>query len=483
MSELKHLEPQSVWQWFERLCAIPRPTFHEQAVRQMLVEAAEQRGLKTVVDAKGNVRMIKPATAGMEDRTPVALQAHMDMVAQKGEKSNHDFLRDPITTRIEDGWVWANDTTLGADNGIGLAMGLAVMFSDDIVHPELTLIVTVEEEVGMGGAEALSSDWLHMPYLINLDTEDAGEIFIGCAGGRDASFTLPLDWQSVDARACRIRVSGLRGGHSGVDIDKNHANANVLLARVLGSLYSSIPFSLSSFHGGELRNVITREAEALIVVDEEIALETVSEIAAAIKAEWPEEEHLQIEAEFIDLTSLQVASVENTQKALDLLLSVPNGVLRMSDAFAGVVETSSNIGVVQTTTDGLHIHCLMRSLKETPKDELSLRLTALARMAGAEIALMADYPSWTPNPDSALLKLTSQVFREHYGKEPPLQIIHAGLECGILSGKAPKLDMVSFGPTIRAAHSPKERLEVATVAECWSILVDLLRVMPQRSHE
>ena len=482
MSELQQLQPQSVWDWFSRLCAIPHPSFHEQAIREMLVEAAQQRGLSTEVDAKGNLRITKPATAGMESCVPVALQAHMDMVAQKGESSNHDFLRDPIKTRIEDGWMCADDTTLGADNGIGLAIGLAVMFSDDIAHPELSLIVTVEEETSMGGAEALDPQWLQMPYLINLDTEEAGEIFIGCAGGRDASFTLPLEWQTVKGQACMIRLSGLRGGHSGVDIDKNHANANVLLARVLSSLYARKPFSLCSFQGGELRNVITRAAEAVIVMDEEIARVAVTEIAAVIAAEWAEEQQLQIEVLPVDSASLHATSEEHTQQALDLLLSVPNGVLRMSDAFAGIVETSSNIGVVHTDDDGMLIHCLMRSLKETPKDELSLRLSALARLSGANLSLTADYPSWTPNPDSSLLRLTSEVFSQHYGKQPPLQIIHAGLECGILSGKAPQLEMVSFGPTIRAAHSPKERVEVATVAESWAILVDLLSKIPQQIH-
>lgn len=482
MSELQQLQPQLVWDWFSRLCAIPHPSFHEKAIREMLVKAAQKRGLSTEVDAKGNLRITKPATAGMESCVPVALQAHMDMVAQKGESSNHDFLRDPIKTRIEDGWMYADDTTLGADNGIGLAIGLAVMFSDDIAHPELSLIVTVEEETSMGGAEALDPQWLQMPYLINLDTEEAGEIFIGCAGGRDASFTLPLEWQTVKGQACMIRLSGLCGGHSGVDIDKNHANANVLLARVLSSLYARKPFSLCSFQGGELRNVITRAAEAVIVMDEEVARAAVTEIAAVIAAEWAEEQQLQIEVLPVDSASLHATSEEHTQQALDLLLSVPNGVLRMSDAFAGIVETSSNIGVVHTDADGMLIHCLMRSLKETPKDELSLRLSALARMSGANLSLTADYPSWTPNPDSSLLRLTSEVFSQHYGKQPPLQIIHAGLECGILSGKAPQLEMVSFGPTIRAAHSPKERVEVATVAESWAILVDLLSKIPQQSH-
>lgn len=479
MSEIEQLQPQPVWQWFTRLCAVPRPTFHEQAVREMLVKAAQEYSLKTDIDAKGNLRICKPATAGMENCVPVAIQAHMDMVAQKGADSQHDFQRDPVQTQIKEGWVWANDTTLGADNGIGLAMGLAVIFSEGIAHPELTLIVTVEEEIGMGGAEALSADWLQMPYLINLDTEEAGEIFIGCAGGRDASMTLPLNWQAGKLSACTVRVSGLRGGHSGVDIDKNHANANVLLARVLFGLYAQIPFALGSWQGGELRNVITREAQAVIGLDADTARTAVAPIAAAIAAEWAAETQLNIEvlpAE--DLT--QAATLESTQKALDLLLAVPNGVMRMSEQFKGIVETSSNMGEVKTGTDGLLIHCLMRSLLETPKDEFSLRLAALARMAGANLELTADYPGWAPNADSSLLKLTSTIFARHYGKQPPLQIIHAGLECGILSGKAPHLDMVSFGPTIRAAHSPKERVEIKAVAECWSVLLDLLKSIPPR---
>lgn len=479
MNTLEDLQPQPVWQWFARLCAVPRPTFHEQAVRDMLVQAAHERGLNTDIDAKGNLRIQKPATVGMENYAPVALQAHMDMVAQKGAGSLHDFKRDPIQMQIKDGWIWANDTTLGADNGIGLAMGLAVLFADDVAHPDITLIVTVEEEIGMGGAEALSADWLQMPYLINLDTEEAGEIFIGCAGGRDASITLPLDWQSNQASACRIRVSGLRGGHSGVDIDKNHANANVLLARVLAEIYAQVPFALGSWRGGELRNVITREAEAVIVLDEATAKALLEPIAAVIADEWAEETQLCIEVLAAE-NMLQAASLESTQQALDLLMAVPNGVLRMSPDFEGVVETSSNLGEVRTGADGLLIHCLMRSLLETPKDEFSLRLQALARMAGAKLELTADYPGWAPNPDSALLKLTSDIFERHYGKKPPLQIIHAGLECGILSGKAPHLDMVSFGPTIRAAHSPKERVEIAAVAECWAILLDLLKAIPQQ---
>jgi dipeptidase D len=477
MSEIEQLQPQLVWQWFARLCAVPRPTFHERAVREMLVQAAQERGLKTDIDAKGNLRICKPATQGMENCAPVALQAHMDMVAQKGADSTHDFRRDSIQTRIKDGWVWGNDTTLGADNGIGLAMGLAVLFADDIVHPELTLIITVEEEIGMGGAEALDADWLQMPYLINLDTEEAGEIFIGCAGGRDASITLPLEWQSNQAPACTIRVSGLRGGHSGVDIDKNHANANVLLARILASVYAQKPFALGSWQGGELRNVITREAQAVIVMDEAAARAAVEPIAAAVAAEWAEETQLCIEVLPAE-TLPQAATLASTQKALDLLVAVPDGVMRMSAEFSGIVETSSNIGEVKTSAEGLQIHCLMRSLLETPKDEFSLRLAALARLADARLDLTADFPGWAPNADSPLLKLTSDIFARHYGKQPPLQIIHAGLECGILSGKAPHLDMVSFGPTIRAAHSPKERVKIDAVAECWAILLDLLKSIP-----
>ncbi|MDF7676408.1 aminoacyl-histidine dipeptidase [Neisseriaceae bacterium ESL0693] len=478
-NEIEQLQPQAVWQWFARLCETPRPSFHEKAIREVLVKAAQNRGLAVDVDAKGNLRIRKPATPGMENRMPVAIQAHMDMVAQKESDSTHDFRRDPIRTKVIDGWVWADGTTLGADNGMGLSLGLAVLFSEDIPHPPLTLIVTVEEETGMGGAEAISPEWLDMPYLINLDTEKAGELFIGCAGGFDASLSLPLGWVPNSNEACTIRVSGLRGGHSGIDIDKNHANANLLLARILSSLYAHKPFALVTWQGGQLRNVITREAEATIVAEKAQIERDIVAITAVLRAEWAGEEHLCIEV-LPAKTPDYAASLADTEKALDLMLLVPNGVLRMSEQFAGIVETSSNIGIVETEADELHIHSMMRSLLETPKVEFEQKWRAIARLSQAQLEISGDYPGWAPNVDSGLLHLAQEIFARHYGCEAPLRIIHAGLECGVLGGKAPQLEMISFGPDIRSAHSPKERVNIASVAECWSILLELLKAIPKQ---
>lgn len=480
MNGIEQLQPQSVWYWFSQLCKTPRASFQEAAIREVLITAAQQKGLTTEVDDKGNLRIHKPATSGMEHKAPIAIQAHMDMVAQKGADSNHDFSCDPIHPRIIDGWVWADNTTLGADNGIGLAMGLAVLFSYEIAHPALTLIVTVEEETGMGGAEALPAEWLDMPYLINLDTETSGELYIGCAGGCDASLSLPLNWENNVDEACLIRISGLRGGHSGVDIDKNHANANLLLARLLTSLYAQKPFVLASWQGGELRNVITREAQAIIVGDTAEIKAIVAEQAKIILAEWPQEENLLIEV--LPVTKpAQTINAQETCKVLDILMTVPNGVLRMSDTFQGVVETSSNIGEVKITDQNLQVHFLVRSLLETPKVEVCQKLQAIARLAEATLKISGDYPGWAPDATSGLLKITQQVFTEHFGYEPPLKIIHAGLECGILGGKAPKMEMISFGPDIRAAHSPYERVNIATVLSCWQVLLKLLQAIPDQA--
>lgn len=506
---LAHLQPQSVWQWFAEICAIPHPTFDEHRLGDYIVERAKAAGLAVDKDLKGNIRIQKPATQGMQDHAPVAIQAHFDMVAQKGLQSEHNFATDAIQTRVQDGWVWANDTTLGADNGIGLAMGLAVAFSEDIAHPPLTLILTSEEEIGMGGVQALSPDWLTMAYLINLDSEDAGAVFVGCAGGRNASFskTLPLnDSLNVNAKntefaPLQVTISGLQGGHSGIDIHKGLGNANRLLARLLAQMLSAkvsttdanLPnFCLQTWQGGMLRNVITREATAVIVGDIATLSTELQTQFAIIQAEYQvAEPNLRLELTTIktDLTHNMALSFADTQHFLDLLLSIPNGVLRMSDSFAGVVETSISMGVVNLQSDKhdpkqakFDILCLMRSLAQTPKDAVSDQLQSLARLAGVALTLGDDYPGWQPDPNSVMLAQSQQAFNRFYGKPPTVEVIHAGLECGILKGKAPHLDMISFGPTIRAAHSPKERVEIATVAQTWEILLDLLTHFPKKGE-
>lgn len=493
---ISQLNPATVWQWFAKICAIPHPTFSEHQLGDYIineVEAHGQRyGLTAQKDDKGNIFIQKPASTQLNkhldnqiaNRPAVAIQAHFDMVAQKGEKSAHNFITDPIMPVIQDGWVWATDTTLGADNGIGLAMALAVAFSDDIIHPPLNLILTCEEEIGMGGVQAISPEWLTAPAMINLDSEDEGELFIGCAGGRDATFHLnaQLGETNNNLKPIAITVSGLQGGHSGIDIHKGLGNANLLLSRVLSSLFEASPFQIQSWQGGVLRNVITREASAIVMGDFDKISGLITPIFDTIRAEYQSiEPTLTITAQQASQADSFAISTTDTQRMLNLLRSLPNGVMRMSDNFTGVVETSISTGVVTLQADEtrstatLEIRCLMRSLSETPKDDMSQRLQALADLAGAQVSFSDDYPGWQPDPHSPLLALAQTVMARHFDEAPKLQVIHAGLECGIFKGKAPHMDMISFGPNIRAAHSPKERVEIASVAKTWAVLLDFLK--------
>lgn len=488
-NDIKQLDPAPVWQWFAQICAIPHPTFHERPLGEFILQKVQSEGkafgLTGEMDAKGNIRIQKPASQGMADHAPVAIQAHYDMVAQKGKTSSHDFVTDPITPIIKDGWVWADDTTLGADNGIGLAMGLAVAFSDDIAHPPLTLVVTCEEEIGMGGVQALSPDWLVAPYLINLDSEDEGVLFVGCAGGRDATFSRNFELLDTTTlsnptlSALKVTVSGLQGGHSGIDIHKGVANANLVLARVLSAVFEQSPFYLSQVSGGVLRNVITRDAYAVLVGDKAVIEAVIAKQTAIIAKELATAEpHLAIDIEALAMVD-KVIGLQDSQTVLDVIRIIPNGVLRMSDSFAGVVETSISMGVVSLDHGQFDIRCLMRSLAETPKDDVAQRLTALARQTGMRVELSDDYPGWQPAPSSYLLNQTQPIMAKIFGKAPTVEVIHAGLECGFVSAKNPNMDIISFGPTIRAAHSPKERVEIASVGKTWQVLVELLKQMPK----
>ncbi|WP_204319078.1 aminoacyl-histidine dipeptidase [Pelistega ratti] len=473
--EIVAFTPQPVWQWFSDICAIPHPTFYEQALRDFIIKKAEEKGLSVKRDEIGNILIQKNGTAGMENRARVAIQAHIDMVAQKTVESTHQFETDPIQLRIVDGWLFATDTTLGADNGIGAAMALAIVFSEDIPHPPLDIILTVEEEIGMGGARALSPEWLTAPYLINLDSEDEGALFIGCAGGRDATFSLPFITSMTQGNAYRVQVSGLRGGHSGIDIHTGRANANLVLARVLDVLYHHQPFQLADIKGGTLRNVITREAYADIICQGELPDTLIQTLEATLKAELGDiEPHLQLSV-VKNNTVTEACSVADTAKMIRLIRTIPNGVLRMSTDFKGIVETSISMGVVAVENQSLTIHCLMRSLLETPKDDISQRLQALADLAGATVEISDDYPGWKPDPSSPLLAKCQTLFTNFYGKAPTIEVIHAGLECGILKGHAPKMDMISFGPNIRSAHSPNECVEIASVDKCWQVFCQLLK--------
>lgn len=480
---IRTLEPAAVWQWFADICAVPHPTYYEAELAALIMRRAQEKGLAARQDEKGNLYLSKPAQgAGMAAKAGVILQAHIDMVAQKTPESPHDFVRDPIRPHIRAGWVHADHTTLGADNGIGAAMALAVLFADDIQHPPLEVLLTVEEETGMGGVRAVRGDWLQGRYLFNLDTEENGSIYVGCAGGRDAEIMLPLRQEAVSGERWRITVGGLRGGHSGIDIHRGRGNAIVLLADILNRFSGSPGWHLAAFQGGRLRNVIPREASAEIVLPAGqggALAETLQAAEQEARAELgAHAAQLFVRAEAMAHDG-RAFCAEDSRRAVDLLCALPDGVLHWSNDFPGVVETSICFSVAQSSATQLQAALLMRSLRESPKDALSRRLAALAGLAGARLALAEDYPAWTPDAGSRLLAATQAVFRAHFGSEPKVEVIHAGLECGLMGQRLPQVEMVSFGPTIEDAHTPRERLHINSVADCWQVLLALLKQTPE----
>ncbi len=479
---IRQLAPTPVWQWFADICAVPHPSHQEAALCAHIMARARAHGLAVRQDERGNVYLTKPAHGtDMAAKAGVILQAHIDMVAQKTLATAHDFSRDPIRPRIAGDWVSAEDTTLGADNGIGAAMALAVAFADDIVHPPLEVLLTVEEETGMGGVRAVRADWLQGRYLLNLDSEVHGSLYVGCAGGRDAELTLPLTRHNSEGQRWRIQVNGLLGGHSGIDIHRGRGNAITLLADTLSQLAATLDLRLAELHGGQLRNVIPREAWADIVVPaaQEQALHTLL-ASAEQQARSELGEHgrmLRIRAEAAG-TGGRACGPSDSRHLIDLLLALPDGVMRWSDDFDDVVETSLCLSVAHTEAEQLHICLLMRSLLETPKDALGRRLAAIARLSGASLSLFGDYPGWAPDARSPLLAAAQTVFTRQSGRPPKIEVLHAGLECGLLHQRLPEVAMISFGPTIEGAHTPRERVHIGTVADCWQLLLALLTATP-----
>lgn len=468
------LEPQPLWRHFRTLCETPRPSGHEAALVARLEQWADAQGLAYDRDAFGNLRLRKAATPGHEGAQGVILQAHLDMVAQANAGTSHDFTRDPIQTRLgDDGWLRATDTTLGADNGLGVAAALAILEDDALAHGPLEALFTLEEETSMGGALNLSEGWLEGQWLLNLDSEDRGEVYIGCAGGADVvvEAQLPSAPLGDDEVAVRLSLSGLRGGHSGMDIHEGLGNANRLLVRVLRALEGS-EVRLVDYHGGTLRNALPREAFATLALSADQRENARARVAAM-------EEELRAELAGVDdglalMLGEADAAEALTAQASRLLVAAlhvaPCGVERMSSAVPGVVETSNNLGVISLEAGRFHLCALVRSLRDSATADLAERFKALFELIGARVRVENAYPGWTPQPDSDLLGRFCRLHRERLGSEPAVKVIHAGLECGILGGKYPHLEMISFGPLIRGAHSPDERVEIASVAEFWTLL-------------
>lgn len=478
-NDLMALEPKKVFEFFAEILQIPRPSKKEDKIIEYLLKWGNDRKLETLRDDIGNVLIRKPATKGFEAKPWVCLQSHMDMVCEKNSDKVFDFEKDSIETYIEDGWLKAKGTTLGADDGIGMAMALAILDSDDIEHGNIECLFTVDEETGLSGAEALSEDFLNSRILINLDSEDEGELFIGCAGGKDTMGKIPYELEpSPKGKAYKISVFGGKGGHSGDDINKGLANANKVLNRILWTLNDTMDYALASFEGGNLRNAIAREANAVLVVDQENAkemIEMVNKYNEDIRFEFRSTEpNLGVKIEEVECPK-EVIDPMTQEDLLNVLYAIPHGVLAMSREIPNFVETSTNLASVKMVDNCFVIATSQRSSIETAKEAACDRNEACLRLVGADVTHGDGYPGWVPNPQSKILKIAEQSYEKLFGKKPIVRAIHAGLECGLIGEKYKGMDMISFGPTLRGVHSPDEKLEIKTVEMCWRHTLDILK--------
>ena len=480
---LTALKPALVWKHFAAITQIPHPSHHEEKIREYVVEFAKAHGLEYVVDEANNVYVRKGATPGMEGKKGVIMQAHLDMVPQKNNDKEFNFETDPIEAYVDGEWVTANGTTLGADNGIGAAAILAVLEDDSIPHGEIEGLFTATEETGMDGAFGLKGGLLKGDILLNLDSETEGELYVGCAGGLDANITLPYVAEPAPQgyKAYLLEVKGLKGGHSGIQIGYQRANANRELFRLL--LHTSVETLLASVDGGGLRNAIPREAVATVLVKEADAATFEAEVAAHEGVVIAEYEGIE------DSVSIKVTPTETPAQiipanvALALAKAVvgtPNGVVKMSIAMEGLVQTSSNLARVVSDGDCVKMQCLLRSSVNSEKHALGEAIKGVFELAGATVELSGDYDGWKPNMASPILKAMTESYEALYGRKPAITAIHAGLECGIIGGVYPNLDMISFGPTICYPHSPDEKVEIASVAKFYEFLLHTLKNAPQK---
>ena len=480
MKLLTEIAPQPLFTYFGQICQVPRPSKKEEKIRQFLLDFAKENQLDSKTDEAGNVLILKPATTGMESSPTIILQTHMDMVCEKNSDKIFDFDNDPIETVISDGWVKANGTTLGADCGIGIAAQLAVLTSKKIKHGPIECLITVDEETGLTGAFALKPGFLSGKILLNLDSEDEGEIFIGCAGGIDtlATFTYQKEEIPEGSAAFIIRISGLQGGHSGDDIHKNRGNANKILTRFLQKASKNTSLKLAEFNGGNLRNAIAREAFAVLVLPEIESEKLAGEFErfnSEVLFEFEKAEpKLKLTIEKTEIPGFVIDS-ETQKKLINALIACPHGVLEMSTRMEGMVETSTNLASVKFMEENkIVVTTSQRSEIESRKYFAAEMVEAVFNLAGAKVVHSDGYPGWTPNPDSEVLEITVKSYKKLFGVKPVVRSIHAGLECGLFLEKYPGLDMVSFGPTIRGAHSPDERLDIETTQKFWNHLVDVL---------
>jgi dipeptidase D len=479
---IRKLEPTAMWNNFADLNAVPRPSKKEERVIAFAKAFGEKLGLPTIVDEVGNVIIKKPATKGMEDRVTVVLQSHLDMVHQKNAATNFDFNTQGIEMLVDGDWVKANGTTLGADNGIGVASIMALLESKDIPHPALEALFTIDEETGMTGALALKGGLLDAQIMLNLDTEDDNELTIGCAGGVDVTATGKYNQEAPKNKsAFKVTVKGLTGGHSGMDIHRGRGNANKIMNRLLWSLSKDLKIEIASVDGGSLRNAIPRESVSVITVADVAALKTqIQAFEKSVKEEHSTTDpNLVVAIEDVE-TPAHVFNADFQYKLLRSVYTCPYGIYRMSPDIAGLVQTSNNVARVIVKDGAYQIQCLTRSSVDSEKTDLQYAITSAFELLGAEITAAGSYPGWTPKPSSPIVKLMSDLYKERYNEEAKVSACHAGLECGILGTNYPNMQMISFGPNIRGAHSPDETVQISSVQKYWGFLLETLVRIPKK---
>ena len=484
--EIESLEPQKLWKNFSDLNAVPRGSKKEERVIAFMQDFGESLGLETKTDAVGNVLIKKPATAGMEDRKMIVLQSHLDMVHQKNKETDFDFDTEGIKMYIDGDWVKADGTTLGADNGIGVATIMTLLESSDIPHPAIEALFTIDEETGMSGAFGLKPGFLEGEILLNLDTEDDDEITIGCAGGVNVNaekqyeeVELPADYQSY-----QLRIKGLSGGHSGMEIHKGLGNANKLMNRLMYQIAASIEMGIQHIEGGGLRNAIPRESNAVVAIPKS-AKKQFEEICdvfeTEVKAEYSiTDPNLLFEAKAAENKS-KMTEVDFTKKLTQAIYAVPVGIIRMSSSMEGLTQTSNNLAQISLENGKLRCLCLCRSSVDSEKNDAVRAIRSAFSIIDADFSTDGDYPGWTPQPQSDIVELMSKMYRDKFDEEPRVMAGHGGLECGIIGSNYPEMDMVSFGPSIRGPHSPDEKVQISSVQKFWGFLLDVLTKIPQKT--
>ena len=483
--EITELEPRAMWRHFSNLNAVPRASKQEQRVTAFMKDFGESLGLETHVDEIGNVIIRKPASPGMEDRVTIVIQGHLDMVHQKNADTDFDFDTQGIQMYVDGDWVKARGTTLGADNGIGVASAMAILASDDIAHPAVEALFTVDEETGMTGAMGLKGGLLCGDILLNLDTEDDNEITIGCAGGVDVTIngSYAQEASGPDDTACLLSVKGLTGGHSGMDIHRGRGNANKLINRLLFLATEQLDIRIASIDAGGLRNAIPREATATVTINESGAAafdEFISEQADILKSEYATTDPgLEVVLEPADPPPF-LLDTEFQGRILRAVWACPNGIYRMSPDVEDLVQTSNNLAQVVVADGEYRILCLTRGSVDTEKMDLANGIRCTFELIGADVELNGEYPGWAPRPDSPIVKLMSSLYEELFDEKAPVLACHAGLECGIIGTNYPGMQMISFGPNIRGAHSPDEKVQISSVQKYWGYLMETLQRIPQK---